>query len=188
MEYRWMSKCFFSMYRDVVVGDSEHAYYSDCGRCVTIQLHHIYWLLISLFLGLYGPMGLGCLSICVSCSLSVMIYLGSRENALMPIGFWGSWARSKESLGMLHMNFVSLIRTLSNFLMFGTKQWSTYKTYLMSRRIIVFRIFTFCCSDADNSNRAVLYFLFFVIVISLCMAHFRDRTSRIPSYVYSLFL
>lgn len=105
MEYRWMSKCFFSMYRDVVVGDSEHAYYSDCGRCATIQLHHIYWLLISLLLGLYGPMGLGCLSICVSCSLSVMIYLGSRENALMPIGFWGSWARSKESLGMLHMNF-----------------------------------------------------------------------------------
>ena len=32
MESRWMLKCFVNVYRDIVVGDLEHAWYFNCGR------------------------------------------------------------------------------------------------------------------------------------------------------------
>lgn len=48
------------------------------------------------------------LRVCVSCSISVVAYLGGRENASKLNILWGRWARMLgESLGMLHMNFVS---------------------------------------------------------------------------------
>ena len=44
-------------------------------------------------------------------------YLGTRENVSL-----GRWVRmSGESLGMLHIEFVSLMRSLSNFMVSGTK-------------------------------------------------------------------
>ena len=62
----------------------------------------------------------------MSCSLSVVIYLGSKNNASMLNVPHDSWARMLgECLGMLHMNFVSLMRSLSSFSMFGTKQKKT---------------------------------------------------------------
>ena len=74
--------------------------------------------------------GFGSLSVYVSCSLSVVAYLGSKENASILNGSQGSWARMLgESLEMLHMDFLSLMRSLSTFLMFGTnKRW--YKRHI----------------------------------------------------------
>ena len=55
--------------------------------------------------------------------LCVVAYLGSRENASMLNASQGSWARMLgESLGMLLMDFVSLMRSLSSFLMSMTKK------------------------------------------------------------------
>ena len=57
----------------------------------------------------------------VSCLLSVVAYLGNRENASILNISQGSWEKMLgESLGMLHMDFVSLMRSLSNFLMSET--------------------------------------------------------------------
>ena len=57
----------------------------------------------------------------MSCTLSVVAYLGSRENASMPNVLWGRWARMlRESLGMLHIDLVSLM-SLSNFLLSMTE-------------------------------------------------------------------
>ena len=50
-----MLECFFSMYKDLVVGDLEHAWYFNCGRCST----PLYLLDKSHFLGIFGLMGLG---------------------------------------------------------------------------------------------------------------------------------
>lgn len=44
-------------------------------------------------LGICGLMGLGHLSVYVSCSLKVVTYLGSRENSSMMNVLQGSWAR-----------------------------------------------------------------------------------------------
>ena len=56
-------------------------------------------------------------------SLSVVAYIGSWENASMPNVSWGSWTRMLgESLGMLHINFVSLMRRISSFLMSWIKR------------------------------------------------------------------
>ena len=53
-------------------------------------------------------------------SLSVVAYIGSWENASMPNVSWGSWTRMLgESLAMLHIDFVSLMRRISSFLMSG---------------------------------------------------------------------
>ena len=35
MESRWMLNCFCNIYRDLVIGDLEHPWYLDCGRCTT---------------------------------------------------------------------------------------------------------------------------------------------------------
>ena len=59
----------------------------------------------------------------MSCSLSVTTYLGSKENVSISNVLWGSWARMLvESLVMLHMDFVTLMRSFSSFLMFGTQK------------------------------------------------------------------
>ena len=57
----------------------------------------------------------------------------------------------------------------------------------MLRQMTMLKIFIFCCSDVGDSSKAMLRFLIFAIVISFCMAHFRDETSRILRYVYGLF-
>ena len=58
----------------------------------------------------------------MSCSLSVVAHLGSGENVSMLNVSQGSRARIlKESLEMLHVDFVSLMRSLSSFLICGTK-------------------------------------------------------------------
>ena len=95
MESRWMLKCLFSMYMNLVVGDLAHAWYFDCGRCSTPP----YLLAINFTIPRYiWRTGHGSLSACVSCSLSVVELLGSKENASMPKvlwevawqGYWGS--------------------------------------------------------------------------------------------------
>ena len=118
MQSIWMLMCFFSMCRVLMVGDLEHTWYFNCGRCTIPP----YLLVINFTIPWYiWPNGLGSLSVCVNCSLSVVAYLGSRENASMPNISQDSQARmSRESLGMLHMDFVELMRSLSNFLMSGT--------------------------------------------------------------------
>ena len=45
------------------------------------------------------------------------------------------------------------------------------------------RILIFCCNDAGDISEAMLCFSNFSIVISFCMAHFRDGISLIPRYV-----
>ena len=106
--------------RDLVVSDLEHTWYFKCGRC-SIPLY-----LVTMNFSIPWQIwlnGVGSLSVCMICSLSVVTYLGSRENASMPIILWGRWARMlKESLGMLHMDFVSLMRSSSGFLMSRTKK------------------------------------------------------------------
>ena len=61
--------------------------------------------------------------------LSVMAYL---ENTSMLNVSQGGLARMlRESLGMLHiMDFVSLIKSLSNFLMFGTGNRAAYRRHI----------------------------------------------------------
>ena len=60
--------------------------------------------------------------------LSVMAYL---ENTSMLNVSQGGLARMlRESLGMLHMDFVSLIKSLSSFLMFGTGNRATYRRHI----------------------------------------------------------
>ena len=54
------------------------------------------------------PRGLG--------SLSVVAYLGRSEKASIPNVVYGSWVM------ILHMAFVSMIRSLSSFLISGTKR------------------------------------------------------------------
>lgn len=65
----------------------------------------------------------------------------------------------RELLGMLYMDFVSLMRRLFNFLMFETKKDADYKTYSMLRGMIELRIFIFGCSNAGNSSKAMFYIL-----------------------------
>jgi hypothetical protein len=53
----------------------------------------------------------------------VVVYLGRRENASIPNLSLGSWVKILgESLGMLRMIYVSLMSSLSNFWMLGTKK------------------------------------------------------------------
>ena len=57
------------------------------------------------------------------CSLSVVAYLGSRENASLLNVLEGRPARMLGgSLGMLHVDFVSLVKSLSSFLISRTKE------------------------------------------------------------------
>jgi hypothetical protein len=53
--------------------------------------------------------------------------------------------------------------------------------------MIVLRTFIFCCSDASDSNKVMLCFIIFAIVISFCTVHFRDENSCIPRYMYDSF-
>ena len=112
---------FFSMYKNLVVGDIEHAWYLKCGRCST----PLYLSTINFIIPWYiWPNGPWSLSVFVGCSLSVVAYIGSWENASMPNVSRGGWTRMLgESLGMLHIiDFVSLMRRISNFLMSGLKR------------------------------------------------------------------
>ena len=89
----------------------------------------------------------------MSYSLSVVAYLGNREDASMPKVLWGSLGRMlEESLGMLHVDFMSLIRRLSNFLMFRIEKGVAYS---MPKQMTVLRIFIFCCSDKGGSSKVV---------------------------------
>ena len=49
------------------------------------------------------------------------------------------------------------------------------------------RVFIFCCSDAGDSNKAMLCFLNFDVVISFYTARFMDGISSILRYVHGLF-
>ena len=64
--------------------------------------------------------------------------------------------------------------------MFGIEKRVVYKAYSMAGRMIVLRIFVFCCSDASLCSEVVVYYLVFAKVIPFCMAHFRDGTNCIP--------
>lgn len=58
----------------------------------------------------------------MSCSLSVVVCLGSRENASNPNASRGRCVKMLgESIGMLQMDLVILMRGLCSFLMPGTK-------------------------------------------------------------------
>lgn len=57
----------------------------------------------------------------------------------------------------------------------------------MPGRMIVLRIFIFCCSDVGDSSMPMLCLFTFALVIAFYMAHFRDEISRIPRYVYGSF-
>ena len=78
------------------------------------------------------PSGLRSLSVHMSCSSSVVAYFGSRENASMWNVFRGSWVR------MLHVDFVSLMRSLFNVMVFGIEKRAAYS---IIRPMIVLRVF-----------------------------------------------
>ena len=64
-----------------MVGHLEHIWYFNCGRCSTpphllVRNFTITWYI--------WPNGHESLSVCVSCSPSVVAYLGGRDNASMP--------------------------------------------------------------------------------------------------------
>ena len=145
------------MYRDLVVGDLEHVLYFNCGRCSTPP--HLF-LIDFIIPWCIWPNESESLIVCISGVIHLVPYLGSRENASMLNVSRGSWARMwRELLGMLHMDFVSLMRRLFHFLMFETKKDAECKTYSMLMGIEL-RIFIFGCSYAGNSSKAMLYFCY----------------------------
>ena len=124
----------------------------------------------------------------MSCSLSVVAYLGSKQNASILNGSQGSWARMLgESLEMLHMDFLSLMRSLSRFLMFGTnKRWYKRHIQCMGESLCGGSL-TFGVATWVIVARMCFRFVIFAKVISFYMAYFRDETSQIPRCVYGYF-
>lgn len=69
------------------------------------------------------PSGPKSLSVHVTCSLSVVAYLGRRENiSILNVSMGSCVKMLGESMGMLQMDNVSLIRSLSSFLILGTEK------------------------------------------------------------------
>jgi hypothetical protein len=71
---------FLNMYRDMMVADLEHDWYFNCGRCSTPSY---LVAIIVIILWYIWPNRFGSLSLCVSCLISVVAYIGSKENVWM---------------------------------------------------------------------------------------------------------
>ena len=72
---------YFKMWRVLVIGDLEQAWYFNYERCLTPSCLFITYLTRFWYIGSSGPRSL---SVCVSYSLSVVVYFKRRENAFIP--------------------------------------------------------------------------------------------------------
>ena len=93
-----------------MIGDLEHAWYFDFGSCSALPYLLVVYFTITWYI---WPNGSRSSTVCVSCLLSVVTYLGSKEDTSMMNVSWGSWARMLgESLVLSHMGLESLMRSL----------------------------------------------------------------------------
>jgi hypothetical protein len=136
-----------------MVGDMEQAWYFRCGRCLDQPCLFTMYLTRPWYM---SPSGLGLLSVCVNCSLSVVAYLGRRESTFSNLPRGSSVKILRKSLGMLQMDLVSLMSRLSIFLMSGIEKGATQKAYSMPRRMIELRILIFCCKEDGERSKVVL--------------------------------